>query len=54
MVLIATFNNISVISWRPVLLVDKIEVPGENHRPTASQRDSNSHSNVGGNMHWFS
>jgi len=35
MVLKATFNNISVISWRPVLLVGEIGVPGENHRPAA-------------------
>jgi hypothetical protein len=27
MVLNATFNNISVISWRPVLLVEETEVP---------------------------
>jgi hypothetical protein len=26
-----TFNNISVISWRSVLLVEEILVPGENH-----------------------
>jgi hypothetical protein len=32
----ATFNNISVIPWRSVLLVEEIEVPGENHRPAAS------------------
>ena len=32
----ATFNNISVISWRPVLLVEETKVPGENHQPTAS------------------
>ena len=31
-----TFNNISVISWRPVLLVEETGVPGENHRPAAS------------------
>ena len=29
----ATFNNISVISWRSVLLVEETGVPGENHRP---------------------
>jgi hypothetical protein len=29
-VLNATFNNISVISWRPVLVVEEAEVPGEN------------------------
>jgi hypothetical protein len=27
----ATFNNISVISWLPVLLVEETGVPGENH-----------------------
>ena len=32
----ATFNNISAISWRSVLLVEEIGVPGENHRPVAS------------------
>jgi hypothetical protein len=26
-----TFNNISVISWRSVLLVEENGVPGENH-----------------------
>ena len=29
----ATFNNISVISWQSVLLMDEI---GENHRAVAS------------------
>ena len=29
----ATFNNISVISWRSVSLVNEIGVPGENHQP---------------------
>jgi hypothetical protein len=37
MVLNATFNNISVISWRSVLLVGETEVFGENHPPAASQ-----------------
>ena len=32
----ATFNNISVISWRSVLLVEETGVPGENHRPVAN------------------
>jgi hypothetical protein len=36
MVFNATFNNISVISWRSVLLVKDTGVPGENHRPAAS------------------
>jgi hypothetical protein len=31
-----TFNNISVISWQSVLLMEETEVPGENHRPVAS------------------
>ena len=29
-----TFNNISAISWRSVLLGEETRVPGENHRPT--------------------
>ena len=33
MVLNATFNNISAISWQSVLLVEGTGVPGENHRP---------------------
>jgi hypothetical protein len=36
MVFNATFNNISVISWWSVLLVEETSVPGENHRPVAS------------------
>jgi len=36
MVFNATFNNISVISWRSVLLVEETGVPGENHRLVAS------------------
>ena len=32
----ATFKNISVISWRSVLLVEETGGPGENHRPVAS------------------
>jgi hypothetical protein len=31
MVFNATFNNISVISWHSVLLVEETEVPGENY-----------------------
>jgi hypothetical protein len=31
-----TFNNISVISWQSVLLVEETGVPGENIRPVAS------------------
>ena len=33
----ATFNNISVISWRSVLLVEQTGGPGENHRSVVSQ-----------------
>jgi hypothetical protein len=36
MVFNATFNNISVISWWSVLLVEETGVPEENHRPVAS------------------
>ena len=36
MVFNATFNNLSVISWWLVLIVEEIRVPGENHRPAAS------------------
>ena len=31
MVYNATFNNISVISWRLVLMVEETGVPGEKH-----------------------
>ena len=31
MVFNATFNNIAVISWQSVLLVEETEVPRENH-----------------------
>jgi hypothetical protein len=36
MVFNATFNNISIISWPSVLLVEETGGPGENHRPVAS------------------
>ena len=36
MVFNVTFNNISVISWRSVLLVEETRVPGENHQPATS------------------
>ena len=35
-VLNAFINNISVVSWWPVLFVEETRVPGENHRPIAS------------------
>ena len=31
-----TFNNIFLISWRSVLLVEETRVPGENYRSAAS------------------
>jgi len=33
MIFNATFNNISVILWRSVLLVEETGVPVENHQP---------------------
>ena len=36
----ATFNNISVILWRSVVLVEEIRVPEENHRPIANHCQS--------------
>jgi len=36
MVFNATFNNISVMQWRSVLLVEETGVTGENHRPATS------------------
>ena len=36
MVFNATFNNISAISWRSVLLVEETGVPVENHWPVTS------------------
>jgi len=46
MVINATFNTISVISWQSVLLVEKIEVPRENQWPVASHWQTLSHSVV--------
>jgi hypothetical protein len=36
MVFNGTFNNISVISWWKVLLVEETGVPGENHKSVIS------------------
>jgi hypothetical protein len=40
MVFNATFNNISVILWQSVLLVEETGVPGEIHQPAASRWQS--------------
>jgi hypothetical protein len=42
----ATFNNISAISWRSVLLVEETGGPGENYRPAASHCQALSHNAV--------
>jgi hypothetical protein len=39
-VLNVTFNNISVILWQSVLLVEETGVPGENYQPVASHRQT--------------
>ena len=46
MVFNAIFNNISVVSWRSVLLVEETGGPGENHRPVASHWQTLSHNVV--------
>ena len=40
MVFNATFNNISALTWWSILFVVETVVPGENHRATASHRQS--------------
>ena len=46
MVFNPTFNNISVISWRSVLLVEETGVLGENHPPVVSHWQTLSHNVV--------
>jgi hypothetical protein len=46
MFLNATFNNILVISWQLVLLLEEIGVPGENLRDVASHWQTLSHNVV--------
>jgi hypothetical protein len=46
MVFNAGFNNISLVSWRSVLLVEETGVPGENHGPVASHCQTLSHNVV--------
>jgi len=47
----ATFNNISVISWRSLLFVEENGVPGENHHPATSHwktKPSNTYKDANG------
>jgi len=46
MVFNVTFNNISVILWQSVLLVQATGLPRENHRPVPSHRQTLSHNVV--------
>jgi len=46
MVFNATLNDISVISWLSVLLVEEPGLPGENHRPATSNWETLSHNVV--------
>jgi len=46
MVFNATFNNISVISWQSILLVEETTVPRENHRPVTGHLQTLSHNVV--------
>ena len=46
MVFNASFNNISVISWSSVLLMEETSVPGENHGPVANHWHTLSHTVV--------
>jgi hypothetical protein len=48
MVFSTTFNNISVISWQSVLVVEETGVPGENHRPVAGHSQTLSQNFVSG------
>jgi len=41
MVFSTTFNNISVISWRSVLLVGESRVRGQNYRPSCRKSLTN-------------
>jgi hypothetical protein len=46
MVINATFNNISVITWQSVLLLEETGVLGENHWPVTSHWQTWSHNVV--------
>jgi len=43
---LAPLNNISVISWQSVLLVEETGLSGENHRPATSHWQTLSHNVV--------
>ena len=65
MVLNGTFNNISVMSWRPVLLVEENGGPRENHQPVTNHWQTLSHKvvrlalieicthNISDDRHWL-
>ena len=52
MVFYGTFNDISVISWRSVLLVEAAGVPRKNHRPVTTRRLPLSHNAVSSTPRW--
>ena len=52
MVFNATFNNISVISWRSVLRLEETGVLGENYRSVASHWQTLSHNVVSSTSPW--
>ena len=47
----ATFDNISVVSWKSALLVEDIEVPGENHWSAAGYSQTLLHNLVSSTPH---
>ena len=51
MVFYASFNNISMISWRSDLLVEETRVPGENHGSATSHPQAISHNVVSSSPH---